>query len=209
MSPDIQAHIFEPFFTTKDYGKGTGLGLSTVYGIVKQSGGAISVYSEIGRGTTFRIYFPSVDVAKPAEPRRLEDRRTLSGSETILLAEDESGVRKFVAEILRAQGYSVLEAASGSDALSIAVTHQGPIHILVSDVVMPEIGGVELARRFAEGRPHSPVLLMSGYTDRLVPAELAGCLVEKPFTPSTLLRRVRETLDRREAGAGAGASPET
>jgi len=195
MTPEVQAHIFEPFFTTKEQGKGTGLGLSTVYGIVKQSGGAILVYSEPGCGSTFKVFLPAVGAARADEASRTEPQPVLSGSETVLLAEDESGVRKFVSDVLRSQGYSVLEASNGAAALEVAATHNGPIHILLADVVMPEMGGADLARRFAERHAGCPVLLMSGYSDRLLHKDLAGSLIEKPFTPSTLLRRVREILD--------------
>ena len=195
MSPEVQAHIFEPFFTTKERGKGTGLGLSTVYGIVKQSEGAITVYSEREKGTTFKVYLPAVEEAQSKEARLEEDPSAIAGSETVLLAEDESGVRKFVADTLRSRGYSVLEAANGRAALNTAATYEDPIHILLTDVVMPEVGGIELARRFAKEHPGCPALLMSGYSDRLVPADLAASLIEKPFTAITLLRRVREALD--------------
>jgi len=195
MPPEVQAHMFEPFFTTKEPGKGTGLGLSTVYGIVKQSGGAVLVYSEPGRGTTFKILLPAAGTARALEARGEEKPRALGGNETVLVAEDEQGVRKFVMDVLRSQGYTVLEAPNGAAALEVADAHRGPIHALLTDIVMPEMGGTDLAKRFRETHPGCPVLLMSGYSDRLLEPELADSLIEKPCTPSTLLRRVREAID--------------
>ena len=200
MTPEVKARIFEPFFTTKEQGKGTGLGLSTVYGIVKQNEGSIFVYSEPGRGTAFRILFPSAEIARRLEARAAGPPPTLSGSETILLAEDEPGVRRFIGEVLRSQGYRVLEGVNGRSALEIAAADPGPIHLLVSDMVMPEVSGPDLARRFSELYPAAPVLFMSGYSDRALRPGITEALIEKPVTPSTLLRRVRETLDRRLAG---------
>jgi PAS domain S-box-containing protein len=204
MTPEVRAHIFEPFFTTKEQGKGTGLGLSTVYGIVKQTGGAILVYSEPGRGTAFKILLPSAEAGQRAEALAAETPVAMSGSETILLAEDEVGVRRFVRDVLRAQGYRVLEAADGGSALEIAVSDAGPIHLLLTDLVMPEMGGIDLARRFSELYPDAPILLMSGYSDRAFAPSLAQAVIEKPFVTSVLLRRVREVLDQHFAGSQAG-----
>jgi CheY-like chemotaxis protein len=207
MTPEVRARIFEPFFTTKEQGKGTGLGLSTVYGIVKQSAGSIFVYSEPGLGTAFRILFPAAAAPRDLEARAAEPALALSGTETILLAEDEPGVRKFVGDVLRAQGYRVLEGVDGGSALAIAAADPGPIHLLVTDLVMPGMGGPDLAQRFSEIYPAAPVLLMSGYSDRAIRPGLAGALIEKPFTPSTLLRRVRETLNKRRAGTAQASQP--
>lgn len=195
MSPEIQPHIFEPFFTTKPQGKGTGLGLSTVYGIVKQAQGTVLVYSEPGKGATFKILLPAAEAPQPEEVGRIEPLPKLTGGETILVAEDEPGVRKFVAEVLRSHGYSVLDAANGNAALEAAAAHPGRIDLLLTDLVMPEMGGADLARRFAQLYPGSPVLLMSGYSDRLLHPDFAASLIEKPCPPLTLLRRVREALD--------------
>lgn len=201
MTPEVRERIFEPFFTTKEKGKGTGLGLSTVYGIVKQSGGAISVSSEPGRGSKFRILLPCVALPSVASPRGAPQMRTSAGSETILLAEDEDGVRKFVCTVLRSQGYTVLEAGNGREALDVAHGHAGPIHLLLTDVVMPGMGGVELAERFSVARPEAAVLMMSGYSDRALPPERSAKLLAKPFTSSTLLARVREMLEERTQSA--------
>ena len=198
MTPEIQARIFEPFFTTKEKGKGTGLGLSTVYGIVKQSEGYIWVYSEPGKGTTFKIYLPRVDA--PAEghtkPRPAE---TLAGTETILVAEDDEILRPLAKELLEKLGYRVLEGANCDDALAAARQHTGPIHLLIADVVLPGPSGRELARRLAASRPDTKVLYVSGYTDDAIVhhgmLEPGLQFLQKPFTPSGLARKVREVLD--------------
>ena len=195
-----QARIFEPFYTTKEQGKGTGLGLSTVYGIVKQSGGNIWVYSEPSWGTVFKIYFPRLD--RPAETERSEAVAPLPrGAETILLVEDERLVRELGAIVLRELGYNVLTASSGDEAIAISRQRSpAPIHLLLSDVVMPRISGKELARRLAAERPELKVLFVSGYTDDAVVQhgllEARDCFLQKPFTPTSLASRVREMLDR-------------
>jgi two-component system cell cycle sensor histidine kinase/response regulator CckA len=195
MTPEVKAHIFEPFFTTKQQGKGTGLGLSTVYGIVKQSGGAIYVHSEPGQGTSFSILFPAAE-AQPKEAKADDAPQPLSGSETILIAEDEPGVRKFIHGVLQSAGYRVLDAVDGANACEIAASERGPIHLLISDVVMPGMSGADLAVSFARMRPEAPTLLMSGYSERALGSVPPGALLEKPFTPEALLRRVRETLEK-------------
>ena len=198
MDAETQARIFEPFFTTKGPGKGTGLGLATVYGIVKQSGGHIGVYSEPGRGTTFKIYLPRVEASVEAVTAGRAGGRP-GGSETVLLVEDDEMVRTLTCEILEARGYTVLEARHGADALDLAARYHGPIDLLVTDVVMPEMGGRELARRLGAERPRMKVLYMSGYTDDAIVHQ--GVLDEgvaflpKPIKADTLGGKVREVLD--------------
>src|SRR3989338_3474274 len=200
MDAKTMEHIFEPFFTTKEKGKGTGLGLSTVHGIVKQSGGHVSVYSEPERGTSVKVYLPRIDEEK-AESSVSPNIPTasLSGSETILVVEDEERLRKLVCRVLREKGYTVLEASSGQEALRASAAHKGPIHLLATDVVMPELSGRETADILSLKRPETRVLYMSGYTDEAIVRH--GILEEgvqflpKPFTPEALARKVREVLD--------------
>jgi len=200
MDEKTKTHIFEPFFTTKEKGKGTGLGLATVYGVVKQSGGYVWVYSEPGHGTTFKIYLPQI--AEPAalsSPERGLDSRNLpKGSEVVLLVEDEAGVRDLAREYLEMSNYTVLVAEDGHTALELAAMHAGPIHLLLTDVVMPGIGGRELAERVARLRPDIKVLYMSGYTDQAVNQQgILGddaILLQKPFTLATLASKLREIL---------------
>jgi len=199
MSPGTLNRIYDPFFTTKPQGKGTGLGLSTVFGIVKQSGGAIWVASSLGEGTTFEVYFPRTDAPQdPITPPSIE--RPYFGSETILLVEDEDPVRAVALGIMRKYGYQVIEARSAGEALLICERYQGPIHALVSDVVMPQMNGIELAQRLKKIRSSLKVLCMSGYTDHsaLQDAVLGGELafLQKPITPDRLMRKVREVLDK-------------
>ncbi|MCC6522158.1 MAG: PAS domain S-box protein [Polyangiaceae bacterium] len=201
MDSDTKSQIFEPFFTTKPTGKGTGLGLSTVYGIVKQCGGDVWVYSEPGVGTTFKLYFPRV--AEPESDVALAPGATglPQGTETVLVAEDEAGVRKLLCELLRRWGYRVLEAEHSADALRIGRDEAQGIDLLVSDVVMPDISGQGLAEELGALRPRLKVLLMSGYTENAVVRH--GVLspgrhfLAKPFTPEALARKVREVLDER------------
>jgi PAS domain S-box-containing protein len=195
MPPEVEARIFEPFFTTKEQGKGTGLGLSTVYGIVKQAGGEVMVDTAVGRGTTFHVVLPAAE-GLPDAPERLAARAGAQGHETILLAEDEPGVRRFVKEVLAASGYTVLEARNGREALEVASRYTGPIHLLVTDLVMPEMGGIDLAEHMKRINGGAAVLFMSGYSDRPLAADARGALIEKPFTPAAFLDRVREVLTR-------------
>jgi CheY-like chemotaxis protein len=199
MTPEVKARIFEPFFTTKEKSKGTGLGLSTVYGIVKQSGGYIWAYSEPGRGTTFKIYLPRKD-APAASLAKPKDAVRLTGSETILLAEDDNILRPLARQLLVKLGYTVLEGEDAETALAVATAHTGPIHLLVADVVMPKQSGRDLARRLAETRPDTKILYVSGYTDDAIVhhgmLEPGLNFLQKPFTPAVLARRVREVLDR-------------
>jgi PAS domain S-box-containing protein len=199
MDEEIQSHIFEPFFTTKGTGRGTGLGLSTVYGIVKQSHGYIWAYSEPGQGTTFKVYLPSVgENAVSVEEKKISTDK-LTGSETVLIVEDHSSLRKLARKILQTNGYNVLDAEDGEQALRIIEEHEGPIHLLVTDVVMPKMNGRELAERLQSLRPEVKVIYMSGYTDNAIAhhgvLEQGVNFIEKPFTPKGLARKVREVLD--------------
>ena len=199
MDADTRSRLFEPFFTTKPQGKGTGLGLATVYGIVRQSGGTIYVYSEPGRGSTFKIYLPEVAPPATRAARVSQPPPRLDGDETVLLVEDESAVRALARKVLETHGYTVLEADRGARALELSDAHRGVVHLLVTDVVMPEMGGREVAQQLARRRPDMRVLFMSGYTDDAV--VLHGVLaadvayLQKPFTPQGLLRKVRAVLD--------------
>jgi nitrogen-specific signal transduction histidine kinase/ActR/RegA family two-component response regulator len=199
MDAETLAHIFEPFFTTKEPGKGTGLGLSTVYGIVKQSGGYIFVYSELNRGTTFKIYLPRVEEEVPLPDQNAVPAIPTEGWETVLLVEDEQPVRALVREILQRNGYAVLEAGHGREALQISDRYPGPIHLMVTDVVMPGISGCELAEHLASRRPDTKVLYVSGYTDNaLLNHDMTDptiAFLQKPFTTYALARKVREVLD--------------
>ena len=199
MDTETQARIFEPFFTTKSQGEGTGLGLATVFGIVKQSGGDVSVYSEPGRGTTFKLYLPRADRRSDRRERTDPGSTWLEGCETILVAEDEELVRELVCEVLEACGYVVLAASSPTQALEVAAGRAGPIDLLLTDVVMPELSGGELAERLTALRPELRVLYSSGYPDDAVVRhgvlEADVAFLAKPFTPETLTRKVREVLD--------------
>src|SRR5258706_10412582 len=199
MDQMIQARNFDPFFTTKQKGKGTGLGLSTVYGIVKQSGGNIWVYSEPGHGTTFKIYLPQWAIAPEKDEVRMAEPALPAGTETILLVEDEDVVRGLAQKILEQSGYKVLAASRGAEAIRFCLQRTEPIHLLLTDVVMPETSGKEVADRATELLPDLRVLFMSGYTDEAIVHH--GVLdshvefIQKPFTPAALVRKVREVLD--------------
>jgi hypothetical protein len=198
MDAETQAHIFEPFFTTKEQGKGTGLGLATIYGVVKQSGGFIWVYSELGRGTTFKIYLPRVDEAAASIPVVHIPSSLARGTETVLLAEDEQDVREVAREFLESAGYRVLEAAGGAEALEVSAAHVGPIDLLITDMVMPGISGQELARKMRALREGIRVIYMSGYSEHAA-GEAAKCdaaamVLTKPFSRAVLLRTVRDIL---------------
>jgi two-component system cell cycle sensor histidine kinase/response regulator CckA len=211
MDAETQAHIFEPFFTTKEQGKGTGLGLSTVYGVVKQSGGFVWVYSEVGKGTCFKIYLPRVDqpAELPGAPQAFSEAPR--GTETVLLAEDEQDVREVAREFLESGGYQVIEATDGASALHLAAQHAGEISLLITDMVMPGITGQELAARLQQQRAGLRVLYMSGYSERAA-AEAAQIdasvrLLTKPFSRSSILRTIREILnDARNNSGGDGSS---
>jgi two-component system, cell cycle sensor histidine kinase and response regulator CckA len=199
MDAATQAHIFEPFFTTKEQGKGTGLGLATVYGVVKQSGGFIWVYSEVGKGTCFKIYLPRVDQPAEALDAVLPFADVPRGSETVLLSEDEQDVREVAREFLESGGYTVIEAQNGAEALQLGTTHQGKIDLLITDMVMPGMRGQELAARLQQQRSDLRVLYMSGYSEHSAGDRRQGDqrmrLLTKPFSRSVLLRTVRELLN--------------
>ncbi len=198
MSPETQEHIFEPFFTTKEKGKGTGLGLATVYGIVKQSGGSIWVYSELGQGTVFKVYFPIVSESLKTEEPANTSANSDHGTETILLVEDEEGVRSLVRTALSAAGYQVLETTDTEAALTTCASHEGPIDLLLTDVVMPHMSGPVVAEKVTALRPGIKVLYMSGYTDDgiihhgVLSQEMP--FIQKPFSPVAIRKKVREVL---------------
>jgi len=199
MDKETQARIFEPFFTTKELGKGTGLGLSTVFGIVKQSGGHIWLYSELGSGTTFKVYLPLVDQPTQTIDVAVPQVETLTGTETILLVEDEEMVRTLTKEVLLSKGYKVLEAEDATNALELYEQHNETIHLIITDVVMPRISGRSLVETIKLSQPEIKVLYMSGYTDNAIVhhgvIDEGTAFLQKPFTPDGLARKVREVLD--------------
>jgi len=191
--------IFEPFFTTKEIGKGTGLGLATVFGIVKQSGGHVWVYSEVGKGTVFKVYLPRADGEPPVLSLPPAAITAATGTETVLLVEDDEHVRQLARNILKRAGYQIIDAPNGREAFVASERFSGTIHLLLTDLVMPEMGGRDLAERLAVLRPRMKVLLVSGYTDDEV-VRSGGMasgfgFLQKPFTPSSLTAKVREILD--------------
>ncbi|MCD6554092.1 MAG: GAF domain-containing protein [Anaerolineae bacterium] len=211
MDDETQAHIFEPFFTTKGVGQGTGLGLATVYGIVKQSGGHIRVYSEPGHGTTFKIYLPRIEEVVESDRRAPIPGESPPGRETILLVEDEDMVRDLARRVLLQRGYTVLEARHGREAFQICEQHRGPIHLLVTDVVMPLMNGRELAKRLTTLHPEMKVLYISGYTDNIIIhhglLEPGMAFLQKPFTPAALAHKVRQALDTSQQGGEDNSPP--
>lgn len=210
MDPETQARVFDPFFTTKELGKGTGLGLATVYGIVKQSGGYIWVYSEVGHGTTFKVYFPRVEQSGQSSDPKESDVSSVQGSETILLSEDSESLREIARDYLESIGYTVIEATSGKDALQRACDFEGPIHLLLTDVVMPEMSGPELAEQLLAFRPGVKVIFTSGYTNDAIARhgvlEPGIVFIQKPYRPKALAQRIREVLSESSTKASNQAS---
>jgi two-component system cell cycle sensor histidine kinase/response regulator CckA len=197
MTPETKAHLFEPYFTTKDANSRTGLGLATVYGIVKRSGGFVWVYSELGLGTSVKLYLPRSDAARAAAPPAQPPIASLRGTETVLLVEDEDAVRAVARQVLARHGYAVLEARGPEDALALTETTQA-VDLLLTDIVMPGLGGRALAAQFAARRPGTHVLFMSGYPDAAIGRhqmlERGLAFLQKPFSAEALLRKVREVL---------------
>jgi CheY-like chemotaxis protein len=204
MSAEVQAHLFEPFFTTKEVGRGTGLGLSTCYGIAKQNGGFVWIYSEEGHGTTVKVYLPAVDEAA-GTTREKTETAAAGGKETILLVEDEAGIRRTVERMLSSRGYGVMAAAGGAEALELVARLERPPALLVTDVVMPGMGGPELAERLVALHPGLKVLYLSGYMEDTIAhrgiLENGIDLLSKPFSAVSLAAKVREILDRLPGGA--------
>jgi CheY-like chemotaxis protein len=200
MCPDVKARVFEPFFSTKNVGQGTGLGLSTCHGIVKQSGGHISVYSEPGRGSTFKIYLPQAERETKTPAGRLDSPDLPRGTETILLVEDDPALREMAATLLRRLGYTVLAAANGIEALTLKQQRGvGHIDLLFTDVVMPHMSGKELSERVQASYPHTRILFTSAYTENAIVhqgvLDQGVALLQKPFTPAALAHKLREVLD--------------
>jgi len=201
MTPETQARVFEPFFTTKELGRGTGLGLSMVYGIVKQSGGHIWIYSEVGHGTTFKVYLPRTEEAAESPSVRQPTASTIRGCETILLVEDDQALRDLVQSILASCGYSVVAPKDSQEAQIICEQRAPSLHLLLTDVVMPGISGRALAQTILSRNPAAKVLFMSGYTENAIihhgVLDTGTHFLQKPFTPSILAAKVREVLDHR------------
>jgi two-component system, cell cycle sensor histidine kinase and response regulator CckA len=211
MDKETLAHIFEPFFTTKEVGKGNGLGLPMIYGIVRQNRGCVDVESQPGQGTTFKIYLPRVEAAVEPPGAKVSLAAKLEGSETILVVEDEDALRTLLCRFFRLYGYNVMEARHGGEALLICERHPGPIHLMVTDVVMPQMSGKELADRLAPLHPEMTVFFMSGYTD----SDLSGYgapesnshFIPKPFRPMDLVKKVRDFLDASRGVAAESPPP--
>jgi two-component system cell cycle sensor histidine kinase/response regulator CckA len=205
MSPETQAQIFEPFFTTKERGKGTGLGLATVYGVVKQSGGYIAVDSAPGKGAAFKVYLPRTEETAVQAVQKPVSGQAIRGSETILLVEDADALRKLAQSFLEARGFRVLAAPTGEKALEVAVQNPEPIHLLLTDVVMPGMNGRVLAEELAPRQPGMKVIYMSGYTDSFIAGHgvlnPGTHLIHKPFTEEALVAKVREVLDSEKSPA--------
>jgi len=206
MTPEVKAHVFEPFFTTKPRGKGSGLGLSTVFGIVKQLGGHIFVYSEPDQGTTFKVYLPKAEGSIAAAPARAA-APVEGGQETILVVEDEPAIRSVIRRLLGMSAYTVLDAGTPAEALELAGSSEHAIDLLLTDVVLPGMSGWELAERLQARRPGLAVLYMSGYADDAVVhqgrLDPDTAFLQKPFAPDALLRRIREVLGPGDADSGA------
>ena len=212
MAPEVQAHIFEPFFTTKEEGKGTGLGLSTVFGIVTQSGGGLDVTSTVGRGTRFDVYLPSVTSEPETATGQNSIQQSMRGHETILLVEDDSSVRELVRDELRKLGYRVFEARNGLEACLVGTQQLGELQLLLTDVVMPGMGGTELAQHLRVIKPDLKLLFISGYTDDIGigAGDPASAYLQKPFTPEALAKTIRDLLDLKPASSvKARQQPET
>jgi len=207
IAPECMTHIFEPFYTTKEDGKGTGLGLATVYGIVKQSGGFVWVYSEPGLGATFKIYLPTVEQQADEIPAPKPVTKSVGGRETVLLVEDEAALRQPAREFLAAKGYTVIEATDGDDALRIAKNHAGRIDLMITDVIMPHMGGAQLAEILAAERPEMKVLFVSGYAENTIladsPTDVMTRFLQKPFSLEDLARKIRTVLNSRASAATA------
>jgi CheY-like chemotaxis protein len=199
MDESTRSRIFEPFFTTKEPGKGTGLGLAMVYGFVKQSGGHIDVETEFGRGTTFKLYLPCTAMDAEFVRATAAPVTAPSGSETILLVEDEDAVRSLSRLALQASGYTVLEARNGQEGYFVAQQHAGPIHLLITDVVMPRVSGRRLVELLGPVRPQMRTLFISGYSDEVLSLGADTGFLQKPFTPMSLARKVRDVLDHDRA----------
>jgi CheY-like chemotaxis protein len=199
MTEEVKAHLFEPFFTTKPTGKGTGLGLATCFGIVKQSGGQIEVQSEPAKGSTFKVYFPQSQTSSEPGRSRNVVAKVAGGTETVLLVEDETPVRELAGAALRERGYTVIEAANGEEGLRLARKHVGKIDLVLTDVVMPVMGGKAMAEALTRTHPDTKILFTSGYSEEAIGHH--GVLrpgiefLQKPYLPVTLTRRVREVLD--------------
>jgi len=202
MTPEVKAQAFDPFFTTKALGLGTGLGLATVYGIVKQSGGEIRLHTEVGKGTCVEILLPLTEESVSVQVESVSTQPAPRiGSETILFVEDEGALREMLGLILRQNGYNVLEARNGKDALRLIESHNGEIHVLITDLVMPEMNGIELAAELIRSRPTLPIIYVTGYSDQAIqPGPLIECL-EKPFSPDVLLRTLRSVLESSSTGS--------